>query len=89
MRRPQAYGDMGDEREHAEPGAVTDGAGRDGAVLGEADSAVAVHAEQDGEDDEGQFDATAPGQAYRGSGGVRGATVVPALFMSGTYPNRQ
>ena len=68
----QAHRDMREEREHAEPGAVTGGAGRDGAVLGEADVAVAVHAQQDGDDDEGELDATAPGDSRGGSGGIGG-----------------
>ena len=42
VRGAQAHREMGEQGEHAEPGAVTGGAGRDGAVAGEADGGVAV-----------------------------------------------
>jgi hypothetical protein len=69
VRRSQAYGQMCQHREHAEPGAVTGGTGRESAVPGEADGAVAVHGQQYGQDDEGEFDATAPGEAADGGRG--------------------
>lgn len=72
VRRPQTHHQMGQQREHAEPGAVVGGAGRDGAVLRQTDGAVAVHGEQDGHDGEGELDASAPEQAYGGRGRLRG-----------------
>ena len=63
VRGPQAYGQVGQERQHAEAGAVAGGAGRKRSVPGEAHGAVAVHRQQDGQHDEGEFDAPAPGEA--------------------------
>ncbi|GGS92169.1 hypothetical protein GCM10010254_10090 [Streptomyces chromofuscus] len=61
---------MREQGEDAESGSVAHRAGRDGAGPGEADSAVAVHREEYGYDDEGELDATAPGETDRGSGCV-------------------